>query len=403
LRDRRGRLIADARALLEKARTEKRDLTADETVIYDKMLADQEKLRGDIEREERQAELDREAARTVADKERDKEKDPDPALTDDRAKPKYGMGFRKFLLGTAGTITPEEHRALMAGSDPSGGYLVAPELFISTLIKFVDDIVFLRALATKYRVEKAVSLGVPTLDTDPADADWTSELAIGSEDSSMKFGKRELYPRPLGKLIKISKKLLRQSVMPVEQIVMERLGYKFAIAEEKAFMTGNGAGQPLGIFTADANGITTSRDISAGNTTTSMTFDGLIAAKYSLKGAYWPKAQWLFHRDALKQLAQLKDGVGEYIWQQSIQVGQPDTILGRPLMMSEYAPNTFTTGLYTGIFGDFSYYWIADALDMQIQRLVELYAESNQDGFIGRLECDGMPVLAEAFARVKLA
>ena len=48
-------------------------------------------------------------------------------------------------------------------------------------------------------------------------------------------------------------------------------------------------------------------------------------------------------------------------------------------------------------------YWIADALTMTIQVLKELYAESNQTGYIGRLETDGAPVLAEAFARVKLA
>jgi HK97 family phage major capsid protein len=86
-----------------------------------------------------------------------------------------------------------------------------------------------------------------------------------------------------------------------------------------------------------------------------------------------------------------------------VREGEPDTILGRPLMISEYAPNTFTTGLYVGMFGDFSNYWIADLLDMQIQVLTELYAETNQDGFIGRYEGDGMPVLEEAFARVKLA
>ena len=71
--------------------------------------------------------------------------------------------------------------------------------------------------------------------------------------------------------------------------------------------------------------------------------------------------------------------------------------------MSEYAPNTFTTGLYVGIVGDFSKYYIADALDMQLQRLTELYAESNKIGLIGRMETDGMPVLEEAFARVTLA
>ncbi len=70
---------------------------------------------------------------------------------------------------------------------------------------------------------------------------------------------------------------------------------------------------------------------------------------------------------------------------------------------SEYAPNTFTTGLYVGLLGDLSYYWIADALSMTVQRLEELYAATNQVGFIGRLETDGMPVLEEAFVRVKLA
>ena len=78
-------------------------------------------------------------------------------------------------------------------------------------------------------------------------------------------------------------------------------------------------------------------------------------------------------------------------------------ILDIPVIMSEYAPNTFTTGLYAGILGDFSYYWIADALDMTIQVLTELYAESNQNGYILRSETDGMPVLEEAFVRVTLA
>ena len=70
--------------------------------------------------------------------------------------------------------------------------------------------------------------------------------------------------------------------------------------------------------------------------------------------------------------------------------------------MSEYAPSTFTTGLYVGIIGDFQWYWIAESLRFELQRLDELYAATNQVGFIGRLEADGMPVLAEAFTRVAL-
>ena len=82
--------------------------------------------------------------------------------------------------------------------------------------------------------------------------------------------------------------------------------------------------------------------------------------------------------------------------------GEPDRILGCPTHMSEYMGNTFSASEYVGILGDFSQYHIVDALSLTIQRLVELYAATNQTGFIGRLETDGMPVLAEAFRRVKL-
>lgn len=167
-------------------------------------------------------------------------------------------------------------------------------------------------------------------------------------------------------------------------------------------MTGSGANQPLGVFTASADGISTGRDVSTDNTSTAFTADGLKNAKYTLKAGYWPRARWLFHRDAVKMLSKLKDSTNNYIWQNSVQMGQPDMLEGIPVFTSEYAPNTFTTGLYVGILGDFSYYHIVDALDFGIQRLVELYAASNQTGFIGRLESDGMPVLEEAFVRVKL-
>ena len=245
-------------------------------------------------------------------------------------------------------------------------------------------------------------MGVPTLDTDPADADWTSELATGSEDSDMAFGKRSLTPHPLAKRIKVSRKLIR-AVPSSEGLVRTRLAYKFGISQEKGFLTGTGAGQPLGVFTASSDGISTSRDVSTGNTATLIKFDGLKEAKYTLKGQYWPRARWIFHRDGVKQIAKLKDGEGQYVWAESVRVGEPDRLLGFPSMMSEYAPNTFTTGLYVGILGDFANFWIVDALTFELQMLQELYAETNQVGLIGRLETDGMPVLEEAFVRVKLA
>ena len=205
------------------------------------------------------------------------------------------------------------------------------------------------------------------------------------------------------KLIKISKTLLRRSTIGAEQIVRDRLAYKFATVMENTFLNGSGSNQPLGVFTASANGISTGQDVSTGNTTTAMTFDGLQEARFNLKTQHRKNSSWIFHRDGVKQLATIKDGDGRYIWQPSVVLDQPDTLFTRPINESEFSPNTFTTGLYVGILADWRFYWIADALNITIQRLEELHALTNETGFILRAELDGMPVLEEAFARVKLA
>ena len=286
--------------------------------------------------------------------------------------------------------------------DTQGGYLVVPQRFVDDLIKEIDDLVFVRQWATIQLVEGADSLGAPSLDSDPEDAEWTGELSTGSDDDEMKFGKRELHPHPLAKRIKISNQLLRRSNRPAETLVRERLAYKLSITMEKAYLLGHGANQPLGVFTASDDGISTARDISTDNSATAITFDGLQNAKFALKAGYRRHARWLFHRDAVKQVSKIKDGESRYIWQESHREGEPDRLLGIPYFESEFVPNTFTTGQYVGILGDFTYYWIADDRQEQIQRLVELYAESNQIGFILRAAGDAMPVLESAFARVKL-
>lgn len=395
--------LKKARDLVNLAEKEDREFSGEEKETYDKLWSRSEELRTRVERQEKLKAEEKRAAELVGEPIL-----PDPAGgTEDRSHPRntpeYRAAFNRFIRGGAAALSDVEVRALQADSDPAGGYLVAPQMFVNELIKDVDDAVFIRGLARPFTVDKAESLGVPAIDTDISDPAWTSELATGSEDTALDFAKRELYPHPLAKRIKVSNKLIRVSAQDPEAIVRERLAYKFGIAQENGFLNGSGSNQPLGVFTASALGISTSRDVSTGNTTTEMRFDGLIEAKYSVKGQYWNKAQFAFHRDGVKQIVKLKDGDGQYIWRESIRAGEPDRLLNLPVNMSEYVPNTFTTGLYVGIVGDWSCYWIADALDMQVQRLVELYAETNQTGFIGRMETDGMPVLEEAFARIKLA
>ncbi len=296
-----------------------------------------------------------------------------------------------------------ELRALQVDSATAGGYIVPSQRFIARLIKNVDDIVFMRQVGTVLPpVMNAQSIGVPTLENDPADADWTVELDIGTEDSSLDFGFREMVPHPLGKLIKVSDKLLRSSPMNPETLVRQRLAYKFGITQEKGFQSGHGAQQPLGVFMASAQGVPTSRDVRFASAT-AFDADALITAKYTLKGQYWNRARWLFHRDAMANIAKLKDTTNNYLWRENIRVGEPDLLLGRPVMMSEYTPNTFTASLYAGMLADWSWYYIIDSLNLTFRRLVELYAGTNQVGFIGRLETDGAPVLAEAFVRMQMA
>jgi HK97 family phage major capsid protein len=411
IREQMAKLLADMRAINDKALEEKREFTTDETESYEKMEADYdsleakaERLKKMIEREDRAMLNGKTDPIDPADP-----KDP-PAGGDGDPASDEGLEMRVFntflTSGTLGMFSPEEQRALralQADSDIYGGYLVAPQKFITKLIKDIDNSVIIRQYATGHTLKKAASMGAPSLDTDIDDADWTAEVKTGSEDSSMALGHRELNPHPLAKRIKVSETLLRISAINAETLVRDRMAYKHAITREKAYMTGTGAQQPLGLFTASADGISTGQDVSTGNTTTSIKTDGLIEALYTLKEGFQRRARWIFHRDGIKQIRKLKDGDGQYIWQPGIKGDRPNTILDRPYHMSEYAPNTFTTGKYVGIIGDLSYYWYVDILSMRIQRLNELYAETNQVGFIGRWEGDGMPVLENAFARVTLA
>lgn len=415
----RARIITENRQVIDLCEKEKRDRSADEVTASDKRWADISRLQTEANEFVRQAEAeDGAVSRDAIKPETEKPATKGAESREERSirvmrevrsmdEAKYGdlaevRATGKWFQSGENGLNDTERRALEVTNSASGGYLQPPQEFVARLIQAVDNLTFMRGLATKYTIAQAESLGAPSLDNDPADPTWVGELAIGSEDSTMSFGKRELRPHPLAQFIKVSNTLMRKSAISPEAVVRDRLAYKTAVVQENAFLNGSGAAQPLGVFTASASGISTGRDVATGNTTSSITFDGLKAAKWSIKSQYHSRLQWIFHRDGGAQIDKLKDGNGQYVWQPSVVAGQQDRLLNVPVNFSEYAPSTFTTGLYVGILGDFSNYWIADALDMQLQRLVELYAAANQTGFIVRSETDGMPVLEEAFARVKL-
>jgi HK97 family phage major capsid protein len=450
----REKALVDARDVAAKAETEKRaTMTADERVMFDKCMELHKKLtdevnelEGDLKRQRQLADLEdrsresrgrttnpTEPERRGTGGERGREHPGGDRPTvrrwklksgevrrmvmrGHRASPEYRAAYRTYLLsgrasGVLDVADAPQHRSdwggddvetrdIVADVDTSGGYLVAPMQMQAGLIKALDDLVFVRQFATVITVTQAQSLGEASLDADPDDGEWTGELTTGTFDTAMKFGRRELNPTLCSKGIAISRKMLRLNPS-AESFILDRLAYKFAITQEKNFLLGDGANKPLGLFVASNAGVPTSRDVVCGGTT-AFTADGLIAMKYALKAAYRSRARWMIHRNGMEQIAKLKDGNGQYLWRQGLTAGEPDVILQLPVAESEYVPNTFTTGQYVAMLADYSFYHIADAATFSVQRLVETAAKQNKVEFIGRLECDGMPVLAEAFVRGKL-
>jgi len=415
LRENRHKLIEDARAILNKGDEEKRSLTSEERTEFDRMMADADGFKVQIDDAERRNNVEREEASQQMQQEEEDRKNAadddeprrDPMTAEEkrwafRGDKEYARVFDRWVGKGQKSLLDEESRALSAGTGTEGGYLYASEEFSNELIANVTDATIYRQLARGFQLATADSIGNPTLTNRMADAVWTSELGIPSTDSTLAFGKRAMTPHPLAKEIRVSNVLLRK-VPDSENIVRSELARVVAEVNEAAFMTGTGDQQPLGVFTASADGISTGRDVSSGNTATQIKFDGLKAAKYSVKQVYWSGLSWLFHRNVMEQIAKLKDGNGRYLLQDSVVQGEPDRMLGFPVNMSEFAPSTMTTGLYVGLLGDHSNYWIVDAMNMEIIRADELFVRNNQVLFIIRMSTDGAPVREEAFARVKLA
>ena len=310
--------------------------------------------------------------------------------------------FAKALSGDPRHVEAYQNSYTL-GTDATAGNLTAPMEFVQDLIRGLDNFLWMRQISNVVGpIGAAQSLGFPYRSVEAGAPTWVAEVTAAGEESTLEYGRREFKPNKLARLVKLSKTLVSHAPM-AEGTIQSEILYRIGIAAENAYLNGNGSAQPLGIFIANAQGINTDRDVITGNTATTVTFDGLQEAKYSVKQQYLRNASWVMHRDLAKMLAKIKDGEGQYVWQGSVINGQPDRLLGSPVYMSEYAPNTYTAGLYAAVFGDFKQgYWICDANAIAIQVLRELYATTNQIGYLVDYFGDGAPVLPEAFARVKM-
>lgn len=201
----------------------------------------------------------------------------------------------------------------------------------------------------------------------------------------------------------MSNELLNDSAFDIGAHIARRFGVRFGNAEEDAFINGKGVPADPSTTPSEPTGILTTLATPSVTTAGSgiISFDDVYKLFYALKGPYRQKAKFLCNETALLQLMLLKDGNGQYIWKPGIEIGKPDTILGHAVYTSTYMPAiegdpASDAGKKVLLFGDFSYYWIADRTNRTMKRLNELYAVNDQVGFIGTQRVDGKLILPEA-------
>ena len=388
LREKRAKAWEAAKAFLDSKRGADGLLSAEDTATYDKMEADVVALGKEIERLERQAAIDAELARPTSNPITNQ---PGSGAGDEkktgRASDAYNRAFWDSIRDRGNHY--ELRNTLTIGTDSEGGYLV-PDEFERRLVDALKEENFFRSLATIIRTSSG-DRKIPVV-TGHGEAAWMDENGLYPE-SDDSFGMTSIGAFKLGTAIKVSDELLNDSVFDLQAYIASEFARRIGTKEEEAFLIGDSVSKPTGLFNTAENGVTT-----AG---ANITFDDVMDLYHSLRSPYRKKAVWLLNDTTVKALRKLKDGNGNYIWQPSVQIGQPDMILNRPYYTSSFVPD-LTAGNKVMAFGDFSYYWIADRQGRSFKRLNELYAANGQVGFLASQRVDGKLILPEAVKTMTL-
>ncbi len=388
MRNKRAKLWNTMEGFLDTHRNDMGVLSAEDDATYTKMEHDLDSLTNEIKRMERrdaiEAELNKPVNRPITETpERAASIKPDKV---GRASDAYKEDFDRHLRGKILV-----HNVLSEGTDADGGYLV-PEDFEREIVTALEEENVIRSLAKVITTQHERKIPVAT---GHSTAQWTAENAAYTE-SNPTFGQKQIDAFKLTDLCRVSVELLQDAAFDIEDYLMKEFARAFGIAEEEAFCVGTGTNQPTGIFTE--NGGTVGVTAAANS---AITADELISLVYALKSPYRRNAKFLMNDATISAIRKLKDQNGAYLWQPSLQAGQPDRLLGYDLYTSPYVP-TMAAGALTVAFGDFKNYWIGDRAGRTVQRLNELYATNGQIGYVATERVDGKVILPEGIQLLKM-
>lgn len=382
LREKRAKAWDAAKAFLDTKRGADGLLAAEDVATYEKMEADVVNLGKEIDRLERQAALDAELSKPVNTPITGKPAAPSGEEKTGRATAEYRKSFWNAMR--AKLPSHEIMNALQIGTDSEGGYLV-PDEFERTLVEALEEQNIFRTLAHVIQTSSG-DRKIPVV-ASKGTASWVDEEgAIPESDDS--FGQVSIGAYKLGTMIKVSEELLADSVFDLEAYISREFARRIGNKEEEAFFAGDGTGKPTGVLESAELGVTAAA-------AAAITADEVFDLYYSLKAPYRKSSVFLMNDSTVKALRKLKDNNGQYLWQPSLTANTPDTLMGRPVYTSAYMP-ALEASAKGVLFGDLSYYWVADRQGRAFKRLGELFAPTGQVGFLATQRVDGKLILPEA-------
>ncbi|ORE90145.1 phage major capsid protein [Aurantimonas sp. 22II-16-19i] len=295
-----------------------------------------------------------------------------PAIvTSTTDEPVERKAFANYLRVGARDMDPVEKKALSVSTDTSGGYL-APEQFTLDFIRDLVPFSPIRAIAD-VRSTNSHSVTMPKR-TAITNAKWKGEAAT-MERSEPAFDQLEITVKELTTEVVVNNQLIEDSRADVDAEVRLALSEDFGAKESLAFVNGVGGLEP--------DGFMKNTDIAAtlNGHATNLSADALIKLMYAMPATYRNRGTWVLNGTTLAAIRTLKDTTGSYIWQPSYQAGQPESILGRPVVEAEHMPDLAANATPI-MFGDFkTAYRIYDRLDLSIFVNPYLLASNRQTVF----------------------
>lgn len=265
---------------------------------------------------------------------------------------------------------------LSVATDPSGGYLVTPDV-TGRMVKKIYESSPMRQLAT------VVPIGTDALegpiDNGEAEAQWVGEQQARPQTDAPSFGKwtipaHELYAYPW-----VTQKLIEDATIDIEAWLADKASSKFARKETTAFYTGDGVLKPRGILSYDmaateddARPWGTFQFVKSGHASgfaSTAPADALIDLIFALKAEYRTNARFQMARRTMGAIRKLKDGQGNYLVDLRLRDGAlVETIFGFPNVDAEDMP-TITGDAFPIAFGDWAEtYTIVDRLGVTVVR-----------------------------------